>query len=76
MELIKSLFRKYLAVGIIAFVVTCYISFFLVALNTGFTKEFLAIWMRSWLIAFLLAIPSLLFVAPSIKQSLSNFKSE
>ena len=64
--------QKYLSATGIAFVVTSYISFALVALNVGFSGDFLLIWLRSWLLAFLLVIPSLLFVAPSIKRSLAK----
>ena len=47
-------------------IVTSYITFTLVAVNTGFKSVFIYIWLRSWFIAFLLAVPSLLFVAPLI----------
>ena len=47
-------------------IVTSYITFTLVAVNTGFKSDFIYIWLRSWFIAFLLAVPSLLFVAPLI----------
>jgi|GEM_PF-1421388 len=70
----KLISHRYTVVGIIAIVVTSYISFFLVALNAGFTENFVAVWLRSWSIAFLLAVPSLLFVAPRIKYFFSNFK--
>ncbi|WP_444660218.1 DUF2798 domain-containing protein [Flavobacterium columnare] len=52
----------------IAFVVTSYITFTLVAVNVGFLQNFIFLWLRSWLIAFLLALPSLLYVAPFIKN--------
>jgi hypothetical protein len=55
----------------IAFVVTSYITFTLVAVNVGFVNSFVFIWLRSWLIAFLLALPSLLFIAPFIKRKLN-----
>jgi hypothetical protein len=53
-------------------VVTSYITFTLVAVNIGFINNFIFIWLRSWLIAFLLAVPSLLFVAPFIRKSLNK----
>jgi hypothetical protein len=55
---------------ITAIVVTSYITFTLVAVNLGFVKNFMMIWLRSWFIAFLLALPSLLFVAPFIRKKL------
>lgn len=57
---------------ITAIIVTSYITFTLVVLNIGFVKNFLFIWLRSWLIAFLLALPSLLFVAPYIRKKINE----
>jgi hypothetical protein len=53
-------------------VVTSYISFILVAVNAGFNNNFIFIWLRSWSIAFILAFPSLLFVAPFIQKKLNR----
>jgi hypothetical protein len=53
------------------FVVTSYITFTLVAVNVGFVNDFVFIWLRSWFIAFLLAVPSLLFVGPFIRKKLN-----
>ncbi|MFV8370753.1 DUF2798 domain-containing protein [Flavobacterium sp. LB2R40] len=53
------------------FIVTSYISFTLVAVNVGFTDGFVFIWLRSWLIAFFLATPSLLIVGPFIRKKLN-----
>jgi len=55
---------------IMAFIVTSYVSFTLVFINIGFGDDFLFIWLRSWLIAFLLATPSLLIVAPLIRKKM------
>jgi hypothetical protein len=57
---------------ITAIVVTSYITFTLVAVNVGFVQNFLFIWLRSWLIAFLLAVPSLMFVVPYVKSKLEK----
>ncbi len=55
-----------------AFIVTSYISFTLVMINIGFVKNLFLIWLKNWMIAFLLAIPSLLFIAPYIKKRIEN----
>jgi len=52
-------------------VVTSYITFTLVAVNVGFKNDFIFKWLRSWLIAYMLAVPSLLFVAPFIRKKLN-----
>ncbi|MFZ2285315.1 MAG: DUF2798 domain-containing protein [Lutibacter sp.] len=59
---------------IMAFMVTSYISFTLVIVNVGFTSNFIFIWLRSWLIAFVLATPSLLLVAPLIRDKIEKRK--
>ncbi|NOU39036.1 MAG: DUF2798 domain-containing protein [Ferruginibacter sp.] len=55
---------------VMAIIVTSYISFILVAVNAGFHNNFIFIWLRSWLIAFVIAFFSLLFVAPVIRKKL------
>jgi hypothetical protein len=50
--------------------VTSYITFTLIAINSGFKNHFLLTWLRSWFIAYLLVVPSLLFVAPFIRKRL------
>ena len=52
--------------------VTSYITFTLVSINLGFTRNFVFVWLRSWLIAYILAVPSLLFVGPFIRRKLEN----
>jgi hypothetical protein len=52
-------------------VVTSYVTFTLVAVNVGFKNDFIFKWVRSWLIAYMLVVPSLLFVAPFIRKKLN-----
>lgn len=54
-----------------ALIITSYITFCLVAINIGFVADFIWLWLRSWLIAFALALPSLLFLAPFIRKLLN-----
>lgn len=55
-----------------AFIVTSYMSLILVLVNIGFTKNFVLIWLRSWFTAFIIATPSLLFIAPIIKKNIKK----
>lgn len=57
---------------VMAFVVTSYVSFVVVVMNTGFGPKFLVIWLRSWLVAFSLVFLSLLFLAPRIRKFLEK----
>lgn len=56
-------------------ITTCIISFTLVSLNVGFTDRFLAVWVRSWAIAFLIATLSILFVGPQVQKWIQHFFS-
>lgn len=54
-------------------IATCIISFTLVGVNVGFNDLFFTVWLRSWLIAFCVAIPLLLFVAPQVQKMVSRW---
>lgn len=60
---------------IMGIITTCIISFTLVAVNVGFGPSFIKIWLRSWLIAYLIVIPSLLLIAPRIQRLVARFFS-
>ncbi len=47
---------------------TCFVSFALVAVNYGLRPGFMAVWMRSWLLAFVLVGLSIYFVAPHVRR--------
>jgi hypothetical protein len=53
---------------IMGIITTCIISFTLVAVNVGFGTSFIKIWLRSWLIAYVIVIPFLLIIAPRIQK--------
>lgn len=57
---------------IMSLVTTFFVTLVLVTVNLGFKDNFLFVWMRSWLIAFILVGLSILFVAPKIRQYLNN----
>ncbi|WP_428660686.1 DUF2798 domain-containing protein [Runella sp.] len=52
-------------------ITTGIVSFTLIAVNIGFSPAFLKIWLRSWGIGYLVAIPAILFIGPRI-QALVN----
>ena len=58
-------------------ITTVIISFTIVAINIGFNERFLNIWLRSWLIAYLFVIPTILFVAPAVQKFIDRiYESE
>ena len=49
-------------------VTTGIISFTLVSVNIGYIDRFLAIWFRSWGMAYMVVIPCILFIGPRVQQ--------
>jgi hypothetical protein len=49
-------------------VTTGLISFTVVAVNLGFVENFLSIWLKSWALAYLIAVPVILIIAPPIER--------
>ncbi len=54
-----------LAMGVVT---TGIISFVLLALNLGFTKEFTLTWLRSWAIGYAIVIPAILLLGPRVQM--------
>jgi len=61
----KSKITFALIMGVIT---TGIISFTLISVNIGFKPNFLKIWFKSWGIAYLVAIPAILIIAPCIQR--------
>jgi len=60
--------KKKIAFAMIMGVVTTgIISFSLIALNVGFGAAFIQIWLKSWVTAYVIAIPAILVIAPKIE---------
>jgi hypothetical protein len=57
-----------------SFITTFFVSLVIVSVNLGFTNRFFLVWMRSWLIAFVMVVFAILFIAPLVRQMLSNEK--
>jgi hypothetical protein len=55
---------------------TCIISFMLVCVNVGFTEKFFRIWLRSWGLAYLVAIPAILLLGPRVQQVVDHLFRE
>ncbi len=55
-----------------SFITTFFVSLVIVSVNLGFTERFFLVWMRSWLIAFVMVVLAILFVAPLVRQFLSR----
>jgi hypothetical protein len=61
---------------IMGIVTTCIISFLLISINVGFTDNFLKKWIRSWMLAYAIAIPAILLIAPRIERLVDRLFKE
>jgi hypothetical protein len=57
-------------------VTTGIISFSLIAINLGFTGQFLGTWLRSWLMAYLIVIPAILLIGPRVQAMIDAIFKE
>jgi len=53
-------------------VTTGIISFVLLALNLGFSKEFVPAWLRSWVVAYVLVVPAILAIGPRLQAKVDR----
>ncbi|MFK0088569.1 DUF2798 domain-containing protein [Pseudomonas sp. NPDC090755] len=53
-------------------VTTGIISFTLLALNLGFSKDFALVWLRSWGLAYLIVIPAILLIGPRLQAQVDR----
>lgn len=54
-----------LSMGIIT---TGIISFSLIAMNLGFTENFLNVWLKSWGMAYIIVIPAILLIGARVQK--------
>jgi hypothetical protein len=49
-------------------VTTGIISFTMISINVGFSRNFWQIWLQSWAIAYAIVIPAILLIGPKIQD--------
>jgi Protein of unknown function (DUF2798) len=54
-------------------VTTCIISFTLISINVGYTTQFLTVWLRSWITAYLVVIPAILLISPVVQKLVDKY---
>ena len=64
--------RKVAFALLMGVVTTGIISFALIALNLGFSKEFLGLWLRSWGIGYVIVIPAILLIGPRLQAQIDR----
>ncbi len=65
--------RKIAFALLMGVVTTGIISFTLIALNLGFSERFAVTWLRSWGIAYVIAIPAILLIGPQLQSRIDRF---
>jgi hypothetical protein len=63
--------QRIAAAFIMGIITTGLISFTLISINVGFTEKFLARWIKSWGMAYVLIVPVILFVGPKVQKLVS-----
>jgi len=48
-------------------VTTGIISFTLISINIGYVDQFVAIWLKSWVMAYGVVIPAIVFISPKVQ---------
>jgi len=62
---------------LMSLITTGIVSFTVIATNVGFVNHFWEIWIKSWLIGYIVAVPSILLIAPRIEKLVAHlFKEE
>ncbi|MES2649291.1 MAG: DUF2798 domain-containing protein [Bacteroidota bacterium] len=59
--------QKFLFALIMGGITTGLVSFTVISVNIGFVKSFAGIWLKSWVIAYVVAIPAILLFSPSVQ---------
>jgi len=49
-------------------ITTGIISFSLIALNVGFSENFIRIWLKSWVVGYFIVVPIILTVGPQLQK--------
>lgn len=67
--------RKMTFALLMGIVTTGIISFSLVAVNLGFSADFVGIWLRSWATAYVIVIPAILLISPRLQAHIDRMIS-
>ncbi|MEW5675639.1 DUF2798 domain-containing protein [Flavobacterium enshiense] len=49
-------------------ITTFIISFLLISINVGFGDKFMTVWLKSWGLAYVMAVPAILIIAPRVEK--------
>lgn len=72
----KSVKQKIVFAFLMGIVTTGLISFMVIIVNLGLTETFWQVWLKSWLLAYVIVVPVILIAAPLIEQFVNFLFSE
>ncbi|WP_324218285.1 DUF2798 domain-containing protein [Flavobacterium sp.] len=49
-------------------ITTGIISFSLIAINLGFSDRFFKVWLKSWLLSYLIVVPAIIIIGPLVQK--------
>lgn len=52
---------------IMAIFTTGIVTFAAISVNLGFSEKFIKVWLKSWAISYVVAIPAILIIAPKVQ---------
>lgn len=61
---------------LMAMVTTGIVTFVVIVVNIGLNDQFFKIWLRSWAIAYIVAVPAILIIAPQIEKLVNKLIKE
>jgi hypothetical protein len=61
---------------IMGLITTAIVSFVIILINVGVNHKFLITWIRSWSVAYVLAVSSMLLIAPRIQNLVNHIFAE
>lgn len=64
--------RKIAFALLMGIVTTGIISFSLIAINLGFSANFVATWLRSWATTYIIVIPAILLIGPRLQAQIDR----
>jgi hypothetical protein len=64
----KTMKQKVVFAMLMGIITTGIVSFTLIGVNRGFDPGFAPIWVKSWAISYIIVIPIILIVSPSIQR--------
>lgn len=69
--------RQFILYNILAsFGISLSISFFMTLISNGFSNNFLSLWFQSFLVGYIIAVPSSMVVIPIVNRIMTHISSE